>query len=238
MPPTFPESSVPDPRVAPSVRWGIVGTGWIAAQFTEALRKHTNQKVVAVGSRTAARAAQFAQRHGIEYHFPSYAALCGCAQVDAVYVAVPQSEHRDTALLAIDAGKAVLVEKPFTTTSAQARDIADAATRHGVFVMEAMWTRYLPHSDVIRRILREDMLGEVRSVVADHGQAIPPDSRLFRPEAGGGALLDLGVYPFAFASEVLGAPLTVHTNGTVTETGVDASQQPCCGTRTRQHRQR
>ncbi len=218
----FPVSAVPDPRLAPGLRWGILGTGWIAARFAEALQKHTDQVVAAVGSRTAGRAERFAREHGIEAVFSPYEALCSAPGLDAIYVASPQHEHRDHALLAIEAGKAVLVEKPFTTTAAEARDIAGAARDRGVFAMEAMWTRYLPHNDVVRQMLRDGALGEVRLVSADHGQLMPPDSRLYRPDAGGGALLDLGIYPFAFAWDVLGAPLEVRAHGSLAESGVDA----------------
>jgi predicted dehydrogenase len=196
--------------------------GGIAIRFVESLLKHTRHQVVAVGSRSAERAREFAGRFGIERAYGSYEQLAEDPGVDAVYVAAPNSEHRRLALLAIAGGKHALVEKPFTDTAAEAREIADAGRAAGVVVMEAMWTRYLPQSDVIRQLLAAGALGEVRFVAADHGQKLPTDSRLYKPELGGGALLDLGVYPVAFAFSILGRPASVVAHGSLTANGLDA----------------
>jgi predicted dehydrogenase len=138
-----------------------------------------------------------------------------------VYVAAPHSEHRRLALLAIAAGKHVLVEKPFTVNGAEAREVAAAARSANVLAMEGMWTRYLPQADVIRQLLAVDALGEVRFVHADHGQKLSTEGRLYQPDLGGGALLDLGVYPVAFAFSVLGAPTQVVASGSLTGNGLD-----------------
>jgi len=208
----------------PSLRWGVVGPGWIAGEFANALRAHTGQRLVAVASRSAERAAAFAAEHGIGLAFDSTEQLVNHPEVDAVYVATPQSEHLAAGLAAIGAGKHVLIEKPIALNAAEAQTLADAGRAAGVLVMEAMWSRYLPQASVIRTLLADGVLGEVRSVLADHGQAIPaePGHRLYRPELGGGALLDLGIYPVQFASMVLGAPLDVVAVGGETATGVDA----------------
>ncbi|MBT0768551.1 Gfo/Idh/MocA family oxidoreductase [Kineosporia sp. J2-2] len=208
----------------PSLRWGVVGPGWIAGEFVKAVRAHTAQQVVAVSSRDAGRAGAFAAEHGIGLALGSTEQLVTHPDVDVVYVATPQSEHLAIGLAAIAAGKHVLVEKPITVTAAQARELADAARAAGVLVMEAMWSRYLPQTSVIRRLLADGVLGEVRTVLADHGQsiAVDPQHRLYRPEMGGGALLDLGIYPVQFSSMVFGAPDTVHAVGGMTDTGVDA----------------
>ncbi|MEV6151474.1 Gfo/Idh/MocA family oxidoreductase [Nonomuraea sp. NPDC052129] len=221
---------LPDPDLylpgtgEPSLRWGLVGPGWIAGEFAKALRAHTAQRVVAVSSRSADRAAAFAAEHGIKVALGSTEQLVTHPEVDVVYIATPQSEHLSIGLAAIAAGKHVLIEKPITVSAAEARTLADAARAAGVLVMEAMWSRYLPQTSVIRKLLADGVLGEVRVVLADHGQAITadPQHRLYRPELGGGALLDLGIYPVQFSSMVLGAPTRVVAVGGMTKTGVDA----------------
>ncbi|WP_330288716.1 Gfo/Idh/MocA family protein [Streptomyces sp. NBC_00576] len=223
-------SRLPEPHLylpgtgEPSLRWGIVGPGWIAGEFAKAVRNHTAQQIVAVASRSLDRASAFAATHGIGLALGSTEQLVTHPDVDVVYVATPQSEHLTVGLAAIAGGKHVLIEKPFTVSAAEARTLADAARAAGVLVMEAMWSRYLPHTSVIRRLLADGALGEIRTVFADHGQAITadPEHRLYRPELGGGALLDLGIYPVQFASMVLGAPTRVTAVGGMTKTGVDA----------------
>ncbi len=222
-PTSLPEPRTLDPKDAPSLRWGILATGWIAHQLTGSLLKHTGQQVVAVGSRDKAKAAKFAATHGIGTVHGSYEELVADPQVDIVYVATPHSEHHANALLAISAGKHVLVEKAFTRNAAEAREVIDAAKAKGVFVQEAMWTRYLPRTDVVRQLLEHGLLGELSSVVADHGQYMEADasSRLYAPELAGGALLDLGIYPVSFASFVLGTPTAILSSGRKAFTGVD-----------------
>src|SRR5690606_8975411 len=144
-------------------------------------------------------------------------------QVDAVYVASPHSEHLAHALLAIEAGKHVLVEKAFTRNGAEAQQLAEAARSKGVFLMEAMWTRFLPHVAALRDVIERGEIGEILMLSADHGQFFDfgPEHRLLNPALAGGALLDLGVYPVSFAHDLLGVPTAVHANGQLTETGVD-----------------
>ncbi|MFV0451162.1 MAG: Gfo/Idh/MocA family protein [Propioniciclava sp.] len=223
MPVTLPAARTPDPAAAPPVRWGIMAPGWIAAAMVESLLRHTRQRVVACASRSADRAAGFAERFGIPTAYGSYEALVSDARVEAVYVASPHSEHHAQARLAVEAGKHVLLEKAFTRDAAQARDLVAAARAHGVALMEAMWTRFLPRHDIVRQLLADGALGEVETVVADHGQWFDPDptSRLFSPDLAGGALLDLGIYPVSFARFVLGAPQAVLARGTLASTGVD-----------------
>ena len=223
-------SRLPEPELylsdsgEPSLRWGIVGSGWIAGEFAKAVQAHTAQRIMAVSSRTLENASSFAASHGIELVLGSTEQLVNHPEVDVVYVATPQSEHLAIGLAAIAAGKHVLIEKPITVTSAEAQKLAQHARAAGVLVMEAMWSRYLPQASVIRRLLADGVLGDVRAVLADHGQAIPPSPqhRLYRPELGGGALLDLGVYPVQFSSMVLGAPTRLVAVGGMTQTGVDA----------------
>src|SRR5690606_24464668 len=129
-------------------------------------------------------------------------------EVDAVYVATPHSHHLEHALLAIAAGKPVLVEKPLTRNAAEGERLAAAAADARVFAMEAMWTRFLPHMAALRHLIRQGELGELVQMHADHGQAFPydPTHRIYAPELAGGALLDLGVYPVSFVHDVLGEP--------------------------------
>jgi len=216
-------SLVADPRTAPPLRWGILGPGGIAATFAQAVLGHTRSQVVAVGSRDRERAERFASRFGIPTTHEGYERLVADPQVQAVYVASPHSAHLEHALLAIRAGKHVLVEKPVARSAAEARQIAEAAREAGVFAMEAMWTRFLPHVVVLRDVVGRGEIGEPVSLFADHGQwfDVGPEHRLLNPHLAGGALLDLGVYPVSFAHDLLGAPTAVHATGQMTETGVD-----------------
>jgi predicted dehydrogenase len=208
-----------------TIRWGIIGTGRIASDFTADLALLDDATVVAVGSRQQQTADDFADRFGIPHRHPSYDALAADPDVDAVYVSTPHPGHHAAARLAIEAAKAVLVEKPFTLNASQAEDLVTAARAKPTFLMEAMWTRFLPHMRRIRELLTSGVLGDIRTVTADHGQRfLPPDptSRLYDPALGGGALLDLGIYPVSFASYVLGTPERVTAVSDPTTTGVDA----------------
>jgi predicted dehydrogenase len=209
------------------VRWGIVGTGGIARAFAADLALTDSGTVAAVGSRTR----ESAERFGFGRPHGSYAALVADPDVDAVYVATPHPMHHANALLALEAGKPVLVEKAFTMNAAEARELVAAARAKGLFLMEAMWTRFLPHMAEIRALLASGALGELVTVMADHGQwfAHDPDFRLFAPGLGGGALLDLGVYPVSFASMVLGPPERIVTLGTPAFTAVDGQTSMLLG---------
>jgi predicted dehydrogenase len=204
------------------LRWGIMGTGGIAGAFAEDLKLTDSGVVAAVGSRTAESARAFAEQRGIPTRHGSYEALANDPDVDIVYVATPHPLHHGNARLALEAGKPVLVEKPFTMNAEEARDLVALARERDLFLMEAMWTRFLPHIRHVRELLPS--LGDVVTVTADHGQwfAEDPAFRLFAPGLGGGALLDLGIYPVSFASMVLGAPDRVAAMVTPAFTGVDA----------------
>lgn len=207
-----------------ALRWGILGTGGIARTFAADLALTDSGDVVAVGSRRQATADAFGDDFGVPHRHGSYADLVADRDVDVVYVATPHPMHHDDAILALRASKPVLVEKPFTMNAAEARDVVRVAREQGLFAMEAMWTRFLPHVRRIREWLASGVLGEIVTVTADHGQwfAEDPDFRLFAPALGGGALLDLGVYPVSFASMVLGPPARIDALGDPAFTGVDA----------------
>jgi predicted dehydrogenase len=207
-----------------ALRWGILGTGLVADMFATDLTLTDSGVVAAVGSRSRGSADRFAREHGVDRAHASYESLVADPDVDVVYVATPHPMHRDNAILALEAGKPVLVEKPFTMNALEAREVVAVARENGLFAMEAMWTRFLPHIAVINDWLAQGLLGEIVSVSADHGQwfAEDPEFRLFAPELGGGALLDLGIYPVSFASMVLGTPERIVSISDPAFTGVDA----------------
>ena len=213
----------PHPSTAPAIRWGIVGVGWMADKFAAGVRDVTKGSVVAVSSRSLQKAEAFANERGIPRAYASVDELVADPDVDVVHIASPHSEHRTHALAAIAAGKHVLVEKAFCRNEVEAREVVDAARAAGVFCMEAMWTRFLPHVVAIKRAIANGDIGRVVALEADHGQWFPfdPTSRLWDPALAGGALLDLGVYPISFAHDLLGVPETVTAIGQLTETGVD-----------------
>ncbi|PFG35203.1 Gfo/Idh/MocA family protein [Sanguibacter antarcticus] len=218
----------PAPLEAPSIRWGILGAGGIASSFAHAVTTETSSHVVAIGSRDPQRARTFADTNlgedaaGVRIH-ATYEALVADPEIDAVYVATPHSHHHEHALLAIRAGKNVLVEKAFTRNEAEAEEVFAAAREQGVFVMEAMWTRFLPHVAALRAVIARGDIGDVVSLAADHGQFfdVPVEHRLVNRDLAGGALLDLGVYPVSFAHDILGVPASITAVGQLTETGVD-----------------
>lgn len=212
-----------DTLECPPARWGILGPGGIARHFVADAREATACEITAVGSRDQARAEAFAAAHGIPHAYGSYEELVASDAVAAIYVATPHSHHRDHALLALEAGKPVLVEKAFARSAAEAREILDLARERGLFAMEAMWSRFLPHSLVARAIVDSGAIGDVVQVVADHGQSLLHVPRLTDPVLAGGALLDLGVYPVSFIHSILGSPERVHAEGQLLDTGVDAS---------------
>ena len=220
----LPEPVLPVLRGGPVLRWGVLAPGFIAAKFVEALHEHTDQEVIAVASRSLERAEQFARFHGIAQAFGSYERLVADTPVDIVYVAAPHTEHKRLALLAIAAGKHVLVEKPLAVTAADARDIAEAAQAAGVFAMEALHSRFHPRISVIEQVLAGGDLGEVTLATADLsvGFAVDRGSRIYNPALAGGAMLDLGIYPVWFARLALGQPAGIVAFGRRAETGVDA----------------
>jgi predicted dehydrogenase len=182
--------------------------------------------VVAVGSRSLERAQAFATEFGAQRAHGDYEALVGDPTIDAIYVASPHSEHHDHALWALGAGKPVLIEKAFARNAVETVAIVESARARGLLAVEAMWTRFLPHMDVVRGCLEDELLGSVRAVEADHGQLLYPDGpqRLADPALAGGALLDLAIYPISFAHLVLGAFIDVQATGTLVATGVDGSE--------------
>ena len=206
-----------------AIRWGILGAGGIAGRFAAGLAVMDDARLVAVGSRSAESAAAFGDRFAIPRRHASYAALADDPEVDAIYVATPHPMHYENALLCLRAGKAVLCEKPFTINARQASDLIDEARRRGVLLMEAMWTRFLPHMVALRQAIDGGAIGELQLLKADFcfRTSVNPASRLFDPALGGGALLDVGVYNISLASWLLGTPGRIVSLAQLGATGVD-----------------
>lgn len=214
----------PDHTPVAPIRWGIVGPGRIAAKVVSDFAEVDGAEVVAVASRSTERAEAFAAAHGIARAHGSYGAILADDEVDVLYLATPHPQHRAIAVAALEAGKAVLVEKTFTATVAGAEEVVAAARQHQVFAMEAMWTRFQPALVAARELITDGAIGEVRQFQADLGVDRPydPTDRLFDPAQGGGVMLDLGVYLVSLAQHFLGTPDRVTATGSLTETGVDA----------------
>ncbi|MBN9392400.1 MAG: Gfo/Idh/MocA family oxidoreductase [Chloroflexi bacterium] len=205
------------------IRWGILSTGSIARTFVEGLRFVEDAEVVAVGSRNREQAEQFGEKYGIPHRHSSYEALAADPDVDVIYVATPHIFHHENTMLCLRAGKAVLCEKAFTINAAEAAEMIDYAHQHKLFLMEAMWVRYLPVHVKLRELLKEGIIGDVKIVHADFSFSAPynPQSRLFNLELGGGALLDAGIYPVSMASMILGTPSKITSLTHLGESGSD-----------------
>jgi predicted dehydrogenase len=206
------------------IRWGIVGPGRIADLVTRDFPHVEGARPVAVASRSKERAEAFARTHRIERAYGSYADIVADPDVDVLYIATPHPQHHAIALAGLRAGKALLVEKAFTATTAGAAEVVELARSTGTFVMEAMWTRFQPAVVAARELVADGAIGEVRSVQADLGVAreYDPTDRLFDLALGGGALLDLGVYVVSFAQMFLGTPERVTAAGSLFPSGADA----------------
>jgi predicted dehydrogenase len=210
------------------IRWGLLGTGGICQALAEALAHVPDARLVAVGSRGLERAAAFAARNAATHPglraLGSYAALVEDPEVDVVYIGTPHTDHAGSALLALQAGKAVLCEKPFTLNLAQAEAVVALARERRLFLMEAMWTRFVPAVAEVRRLVDAGAIGEPLSVRADFGfsaAGLPAEHRALNPALGGGSLLDLGIYPLSLASFLLGPIEAAWAQAQLGPTGVD-----------------
>jgi predicted dehydrogenase len=206
-----------------SIRWGILATGEIAHQFAADLPAADGAELLAVGSRELAKAEKFAGQFKIPRCYNSYDKLLADKDIDAIYVATPHPLHVENTIAALQAGKAVLCEKPFAVNAAEARRMIAAARQHRRFCMEAMWTRFLPVHVRLRELLGQGAIGQVQMLTADFGFASSPEKedRLFNPAMAGGSLLDVGVYPIALSFMVLGPPSRIIAQACIGPTGVD-----------------
>jgi predicted dehydrogenase len=206
------------------IRWGILGTGNIAKQFARGLAVLPDAELIAVGSRSQANADAFGDEFDVPRRRANYTALADDLDVEVVYVATPHHLHRENSLLCLQASKAVLCEKPFAINATEAEEVVAQARERQLFLMEAMWTRFLPLLVRVRQLLADGVIGDVRMVMADFGFRTPfdPQSRLLNPHLGGGALLDVGVYVVSLASMVFGSPPSrVSSMAHLGQTGVD-----------------
>jgi len=205
-----------------TVRWGILGTGRIAKAFANALKDTPGAVLAGVGSRTQDSAQTFAAEFG-GTAYGSYEALAQASDIDLVYVGTPHPMHFENVRMMLEAGKGVLCEKAFTVNRAEAEQLVALARARNLFLMEAMWSRYLPGLAEVRRVVDSGEIGKVAQVIADLGFASPagPEHRLFNPELGGGALLDIGIYPLSIAVALLGPVESVVAQADIGATGVD-----------------
>jgi predicted dehydrogenase len=210
---------MPEPRT----RWGIAGTGWISRTTIKDLQLTENVEVVAVSSRHQDSADAFAAEEGIERAYGDYARMLEDPDIDVVYIGTPHGSHHPMGVAAIEAGKHVLGEKPLGVDAAQARELAELARQRGLFLMEAMWMKFNPMIRALRTTLAEGVIGEVRWVQAAFGFGVPydPASRFWDPAQGGGALLDIGIYPITLAQLFTGRPDHISAEGTINPDGVD-----------------
>jgi len=207
-----------------AVRWGILSTGAMARTFARNLKLAQGAELAAVASRTQEKADAFGDEFSISNRYEGYAQLVADPAVDVVYIATPNSMHKEHTLMSLESGKAVLCEKPFATHAAEAQAMITCARERKRFLMEAMWTRFLPLMVKVRGFLADGVLGDVRMLTADFGFRAKDDEMteiLMNPAFGGGSLLDVGVYPLSLAWMVFGPPSSLATLAHLGDTGVD-----------------
>ena len=204
-------------------KWGILGTGGIANAFANDLKLLNGHAVVAVGSRTKKSAKNFAIKFKGCKPYDTYLDCIKDPNIDGIYIATPHNSHAKYSLLALKNGKPVLCEKPFSINSVEAKKMINQALENNLLIMEAMWTRFLPHISRVRKIIDENILGEIKSLYADHGQNLSMNTnpRLWEPSLGGGALLDLGIYVVSLSHLILGTPKSITSRAHFTNKGVD-----------------
>ena len=205
------------------VKWGILGAGVIAEKVASAIKEYPHAVLAGVGSRNLEKAEAFAERVCVEKAFGSYEDLCKSDDIDIIYIATPHTFHKEHTLLALRNGKHVMCEKPFAINMDEAEEMIFEAKSRKLFLMEAIWTCVMPGMIKLKQILNDGIIGKVRLIEADFGFQAPycPDSRLFNPELGGGALLDVGIYPLTLALSLFGYPKEASAKATIGKTGVD-----------------
>lgn len=208
-----------------NIRWGIAGLGKIAGRFAEDLKLLPGHRLVAVASRSAENARQFAQLYNAGYWFDDFRLLVGCPEIDAVYVAAPHADHYALTIAALQNGKHVLCEKPMGINAAEVAAMQKLATEKGLFLMEALWTRYMP--SFLKMLEWLPQIGAIRQIRADFGFAahFPDEHRLMDKNKGGGSLLDIGIYPVFLALQLLGKPEKIAATATFNHSGIDTSCQ-------------
>jgi len=205
------------------IRWGILGCGRIARKFAADLRYVEDAELIAVGSRKREAAEEFAKEFPVSYKHDSYDALAANPELDIIYVASPHGLHHEHVMLCLKSKKAVLCEKAFALNSREAKEMVETARKQNVFLMEALWTKFLPHYNILMQMIQDNKLGEIENVMANFGfiPTAPIPERFFDPALGGGSLLDIGIYNVFIAMAVLGRPDLVESSMTRAHTGVD-----------------
>jgi predicted dehydrogenase len=205
------------------IKWGILGCGRIARKFASDLRLIADAELVAVASRDKKSAEQFAEEFPCKYSFGSYEELVKNEEVDVIYIATPHSHHYEHTLLCLQHNKAILCEKAFAINSRQANEMIAMAREKKIFLMEALWTKFLPHYHKLQELLQQKTLGDIKSMLVNFGfkPPTPPSQRLFDPLLGGGTLLDIGIYNVFMTLSVLGKPDSIEATMMPATTGVD-----------------
>jgi predicted dehydrogenase len=208
-----------------TINWGIIGPGRIAHKFAQGLASVPNAKLFAIASRSEDRARDFAHQYKAPYYYQGYEKITQNPEVDIVYIATPHTFHFENTMMCLENGKPVLCEKPFTITCGQLQRLVDTARRKKVFLMEALWTRFLPTIQKIIEIRDSGQLGPIKDIYADFGFKAPVDhdGRLYNLNLGGGALLDIGIYPVFLSLLLLGKPSEIKSTAVIAETGADES---------------
>ncbi|RJF56029.1 gfo/Idh/MocA family oxidoreductase [Serratia inhibens] len=219
-------SVLPTPRnqpVAsiPSLRWGIIGPGWIAERFVKSLKEQSRQRILAVASRSQEKADRFAATWGIPSAYGDVNDMLARDDLDAIYVATPHNHHFPDGCQVLRADKHVLIEKPFALNAREGVALQELAQLHGKLAMEAMWCDYLPKYDVIRQLLEDGVLGDVHTLLADHGEFFTPDHRIFNADLAGGPMMDLGSYLVSFSVLIGGAPQDIIARGEPAPGGIN-----------------
>lgn len=205
------------------IRWGILSTGFIASKFADGLQHVDDAVLQAVASRTRQSADEFGEKYNVPQRYGSYQEVADDPDIDVVYIGTPHPFHKENTLMCLEAGKSVLCEKPIAINAEEAREMVELARSKNLFLMEAMWTRYLPFFKKLEELLQSGAIGELQMIQAEFAQVAEkdPKNRFFNPELGGGALLDLGIYPLALSTYFLGKPDEIQSHGVIGETGVD-----------------
>lgn len=205
------------------MNWGIIGLGKISNKFATALKTVADGNIYAVASRSQSKADEFAETHQAKIAYGSYEALFQDKNVDVVYIGTPHVFHAENAIAAIQNGKHVLCEKPISVNRKLAQKMFDCAKANNVFLMEALWTRFIPSFIEAKRLIENGEIGEVKSIIADFGfrSNAEPSSRVFNPKLGGGSLLDVGIYPIFLALNILGKPNVIKAVANLNEQGTD-----------------
>ncbi len=204
-------------------RWGILGAGKIAEKFASALNYVEGSEVFAIASRDGSKAKAFAEKYGATHVFDEYAKLAEDPEVDIIYIATPHAFHKEQAILCLNHKKPVLSEKPMALDYQQVKDMVDASAVNQTFLMEGMWSRFMPSVNKALDLVKEDVIGPVQFIRADFGFQAPynPDGRLFNLQLGGGSLLDVGIYPLFLTTLFLGEPSNIQSVAKLADTGAD-----------------